>query len=93
MLQDLAQEKNMANKNTVISHLIDHVWAQYDYDGNGFLDETESRDFMSVVLQMNENVLAKSMDRDPVEIDEKEVHVAIEQADDNKDGKITKEEL
>jgi hypothetical protein len=39
------------------------VWTQYDYDNNGTLDEHESRDFIHIVLQMNESILAKNLGR------------------------------
>jgi len=77
----------------VIEHIIDQVWNQYDYDHSGTLDETESYDFIKVVLQMNEDMLAKSMNRECKHVTPEEIKNTFKVMDVNKDGKLSKDEL
>ena len=69
------------------------MWNQYDYDKSGTLDEKESYDFISVVLQMNENMLAKACNREIKQITEDQIKTTIKIVDANHDGKLSKEEL
>jgi hypothetical protein len=48
---------------------------------------------MGVVLQLNENMLAKTLDRPIKEIDDAEIEKNINLADTNHDNNVTKEEL
>ena len=56
--------KDKSDDMQLMDHIIDQIWVQYDYGKSGVLDETESYDFLSVVLQLNENMLAKSCGRE-----------------------------
>lgn len=71
----LLSQVNSDNKmsKSIIDHIVEQVWRQYDYDGNGFLDEKESYDFLNIVLQLNESMLAKANNRQIREITEQEV--------------------
>jgi Ca2+-binding EF-hand superfamily protein len=85
--------KNQKMSDDLIEHLVDQVWVQYDYDHSGFLNEEQAHDFLFVVLQLNENMLAKSNERDSKDIQEELIKGSFDVVDANHDGKITKDEL
>jgi hypothetical protein len=48
----------------IISHLVDQIWSQYDKDGNGSLDQEESRSFIRMALTIHEKTTAATLNRD-----------------------------
>lgn len=77
----------------VIEHIIDQIWAQYDYDGSGSLDRDESFDFIKIVLEMHEQLVAKKLGRPANLITKTEVDEAMILCDTNSDGIISKKEM
>ena len=77
----------------IIEHIIDQIWTQYDYDNSGSLERAEAFDFIQIVLQLHEKHVARDIGIKPRQVTEQEVEVAIELADENHDGVITKEEM
>lgn len=77
----------------IIEHIVDQVWVQYDYDKNGILDIRESSDFLKTVLQLHQNMIAKLKFREPRQITDEEVAVAMEECDKDHDRQITRQEL
>lgn len=57
----LQRYRNMSIDEEILNHIVDQIWRQYDTDGCGFLNEEESYQFISMVLQLNETMLAKSL--------------------------------
>lgn len=89
----LSKYENMPLDEEIIEQIIEQVWNQYDYDHKGFLNITEAYDFLSIVLQLNENMLAKSVGREAQDITEEHVRQQIKLADANKDNKLSRLEL
>ena len=85
-------EKENQDK-SVIEHVVDQIWVQYDSDNNGSLDKEEGYDFMKIVLNVHEKMVAGKIGREAKEISDEEVLQAMKDCDTDKDGKISKEEM
>ena len=77
----------------IIEHIVDQIWAQYDCDNSGALDQLESKAFMRVVLEHHEATIAKLLKIKPTDVSEEHILNAIEICDKDQNGLITKSEL
>ena len=89
----ISKLENETQDKSVIEHVIDQIWVQYDSDKNGYLDKEEGYDFMKIVLNVHEKMIAEKINREPKSISDEEVLQAMKDCDTDHDGKITKDEM
>ena len=78
----------------IIGHLLDDVWAKYDYDGDGMLDTTtELYDFVKSVLLANQDMIAQRLGKPAEEVTDAEIKSAIQDCKTINPGRVTKGEL
>lgn len=58
----------MSLDDEILNKIVDQIWEQYDQDKCGKLNEQEATDFLSVILQFNENIRAQSVGREIEEV-------------------------
>lgn len=89
----LEKYANQTEDKHLIEHVVDQIWAQYDEDNSGTLEIDEAYDFMKIVLNIHEKMVAHKLDRPVKDITDDQVNTAMKDADTNHDGIITKDEM
>lgn len=78
----------------IIGQILEDVWAEYDYDGDGMLDTTtELYDFVKSVLQENQNMIAQRLGAPTKEVTDAEIKSAVQECKTINPGRATKQEL
>ena len=75
--EDVHDEDDENRPKHIIEHVIDQVWKQYDEGKNQTVDEDECKNFILMVLDVHEQTIAKESNREPVELDEEAIEIAL----------------
>ena len=78
----------------IIDHVLDDIWAKYDYNGNGVLDTTpELYDLVKSILQENENANSQQLGQAAQAVTDEQIQSAIRDCKTTVPGQVTREEL
>ena len=74
------------NVEQVIAKIVDEIWAKYDDDNNGYLDKTETKQFVR-------DTLGEMTDGDAMEGNDDEFEACFAEFDEDGSGTIEKAEM
>lgn len=77
--------KELVSDDKKYNEMVDQAWSKFDQNGDGNLEGKE--------LQGMINELIKKIKKDSEGVDEEKINSALSSLDENKDGKLSKEEF